>query len=75
MSRNIEERVECPFFLRHSKTAITCEGVLDGTNCVHTFKSAAQRDFYETGFCCVKGGRSCQHYRNVSILYERGLKV
>lgn len=75
MKKSIEGKIECPFYVREGKEFISCEGVINGTTCVHRFLSEKNKIKYENGVCSVKGGRNCQHFRTVSILYERGLRV
>lgn len=75
MSKLIESRIECPFYLKEGDGFIACEGIVAGTRCVHQFKSNTHKRNYENTVCSSNGGRKCQHYRTVSILYERGLKV
>lgn len=75
MSKMIEGRIECPFYLKEGESYIACEGVLNGTKCFHKFPNDKQKRCYEIAICCVSGGRNCQHYRTVSLLYERGIKV
>ena len=74
MSKIIERKIECPFYLKEGNGFITCEGVLNGTECTHSFSSNFMKKNYEEKICCSSGGRKCHHYRNLSILYERGLK-
>ena len=74
MSKNIDGMVECPFYIAESKLSITCEGVVNNSQCVHKFPDYAQKSLHEINYCCCSGGRKCMHYRNVALLYERGLK-
>ncbi len=75
MSKLIESSIECPFYLKEGNGFITCEGVLDGTQCVHKFADNRQKTSYEVSVCSSSGGRKCQHHRTVALLYERGLKT
>ncbi len=75
MSKLIEGRIECPFYINEGDGFITCEGVVNGTRCMHQFSNNKIKSSYETTMCCSSGGRKCHHYRNLSLLYERGLKV
>ncbi len=75
MSKMIEGRIECPFYLKEGDGFIVCEGVLNGTKCVHRFQDNKQKRHHEVSVCSCSGGRNCRHYRTVSILYERGLKT
>ncbi len=75
MSKLIEGRIECPFYLDEGDGFITCEGVLKNTECKHQFPNNFFKRNYEEEVCCTLGGRKCSHYRNLSVLYERGLKA
>lgn len=75
MAKSIEKRIECPFYVDEGNKFITCEGVLKGTECMHRFSNNFMKKDYEESVCCSSGGRKCHHYRNLSILYERGLKA
>ncbi len=74
MSKLIESKIECPFYVRESERAITCEGCIAGTVTVQRFNDRAGKSDYENTVCSVFGGRRCPHYRTVSVLYERGLR-
>lgn len=74
MSKQIEGRIECPFYLEEGDGFITCEGVLKDTRCKHQFINNFYKRNYEEAVCCASGGRKCHHYRNLSVLYERGIK-
>lgn len=74
MSKLIERRIECPFYLNEGNRFITCEGILKGTKTTHRFRTNDVKVIYENEVCCCNGGKRCQHFRNVSILYERGLR-
>lgn len=67
-------RVECPFYLRASKKAITCEGIEGGTQCTHSFENAYKKEKYVKEFCSHLNGRNCQYYRMLSSLYGWGIK-
>ena len=73
MPKFIEGKIECPFYIDEGKRYISCEGVIKGTTCVHSFESEFKKAQHEEGVCSVFGGRKCQHYRMLSVLYERGL--
>ena len=75
MTKKIEGSIECPFYLKEGKGFISCEGLLNKSECTHTFSSDSDKTRYETKNCCVKGGRSCPHYRAVAMLYETGKRV
>ncbi len=75
MSKMIEGRIECPFYLKEGERFISCEGVLDNTSSTHRFKSNEEKRKYEFTVCCVNGGKKCPHHRTVSVLYERGLRL
>lgn len=74
MSKNIDRKVECPFYIAESKKTIICEGVVGDSLCVHKFPDDIKKTVHENQYCCCSGGRKCLHYRNVAVLYERGLK-
>lgn len=75
MSKYIEGMIECPFYLKEGDKFIACEGLVDGAKCFHRFESNALKGQYEVDYCSSNNGRKCQHYRTLSLLYERGLKV
>ena len=75
MSKKINDKIECPFFLDAGKESVVCEGVIKGTECVQQFKGAKLKEMHIDRVCSVFGGKRCPHYRNVSLLYERGIKV
>ena len=75
MSKMIEGRIECPFYLKIGDSFIACEGILNGRKCFHRFQVNKKNRYYEIAVCSSQGGRNCQHYRTVSMLYERGLKT
>lgn len=75
MSKRIEGRIECPFYICEGNSFIACEGVLKGTNCVHRFPDNDIKKTYEESVCCSYGGRRCNHYKSISSLYERGLRL
>ena len=74
MSKVIEGIIECPFYIKEGSGFITCEGVLEKTSATHRFNSNDDKISFEQRCCCVNGGRNCIHYRNVSLLYERGVR-
>jgi hypothetical protein len=73
MSKKIESNIQCPFYLKEGDKFIACEGVLKGTRCVHKFNSNDEKRYHENNVCSINCGKKCQHYRTVSVLYERGL--
>ena len=75
MSKSIEEIIECPFYIKEGTGFITCEGVLEKTSATHRFKNNEDKINYEHRFCCANGGRKCSHFRNLSVLYERGVRT
>ena len=75
MSKKTDGRIECPFFQDEGKGFIICEGIVNGSECVHRFLNNDLKEAHLDCVCSVFGGRKCQHYRTISILYERGLKV
>ena len=44
MSKMIEGRIECPFYLKEGDSFIACEGILNGTKCFHRFQGS--QSFY-----------------------------
>ena len=75
MSKLIEGKIECPFYLKEGNSFIKCEGGICGTECVHRFKDNTEKTKYETEVCSKCGGRNCVYYRMVAVIYERKLKV
>ncbi len=75
MSKAIEDRIECPFYLGEGNCSVICEGILKGTKCIHRFPSKEIKDTYENSVCCSAGGSRCNHFKSVSSLYERGLRI
>ena len=75
MSKFIEEQIECPFYIKEGTGFITCEGILEKTSTTHRFKNNKEKTDYEQRCCCVNGGKKCSHYRNLSVLYERGVRA
>ena len=72
MSKLIESKIECPFYVRESERAITCEGCIAGTVAVQRFNDRVGKSTYENNVCSVFGGRRCPHYRAVAVQYDRG---
>lgn len=72
MSKMIEGMIECPFYIKEGERFIGCEGVLEKTISIHSFKSENEKKNYEFQVCCVNGGKKCPHFKNVFALYERG---
>lgn len=73
MSKAIEERIECPFYLEEGTGYIICEGLVKNTRCINTFRSDAEKVVHEEMVCSVNCGKKCNHYRSLSVLYERGI--
>ncbi len=72
MSKQIEARILCPYYLRESKSTIICEGAIDGTICAQKFQSIAAKARHEVDYCSKEGGRRCPQFRAVSIKYFNG---
>lgn len=73
MSKFIESMVECPFYVKEGERFVSCEGLLADTSVTtHRFKSNEDKRKYQLSVCCVNSGKKCPHYRNISLLYERG---
>lgn len=75
MSKIIERKIECPFYISEGNRFITCEGILKGTKCEHKFSDNDEKNCYEENICSARGGKMCQHYRSLSLLYERGIRA
>ncbi len=75
MSKMIESMIECPFNVKEVAGFISCEGVLDNSTITHKLETYIQKRNYEYTVCCVNGGRRCSHFKNVSLLYERGVRA
>ncbi len=74
MSKELEALVECPFFVKHGKDFIVCEGLCDTGKTTHSFRAKSAKTEHIVNVCCSNSGRKCPHYRAVSLLYERGLR-
>ena len=74
MSKNLEGYIECPFYLDYSNNTITCEGVCDDSVTVHSFHSKPAFKAQMKKFCTCDGGKNCDHFKAVTLLYERGLR-
>ncbi len=74
MSKTIEGIIECPFYIKEGESFITCEGLLENSTATHRFFSNNEKRCHEFEYCAVNGGKKCPHFRNVSLLYERGLR-
>ncbi len=72
MSKSIEGIIECPFYIKEGERFITCEGLFPESSVTHRFSDNNLKKIHEFEFCCVNGGKKCSHFRNVSLLYERG---
>ncbi len=75
MSKFIEGRIECPFYIGEGNRFITCEGILKGTRCNHKFSNNSEKNCYEENVCSSSGGKNCQHYKSLNLLYERGIRA
>ena len=75
MSKEIESRIQCPFYIGEGKTHITCEGLIHGCESVQKFESGKQKSDYEKFVCSVNRGRKCFHYRSVMLLYDKGIRI
>jgi hypothetical protein len=68
---NIVAKVECPFFVTHNKTTITCEGALPlNHRTKHSFRNYADCMKHLCRVCCIDGGKKCPHHKMVASLYE-----
>jgi hypothetical protein len=59
--------------LREGKGYIICEGLVKNTKCVNEFRSDAEKRYHEENVYSVNCGKKCNHYRSLSVLYERGI--
>ena len=75
LSKLIEGKIECPFYLKEGNSFIKCEGGICGTECVHRFGDNDKKLKYETEVCSKNGGRKCVYHRMVAEIYERKLSV
>lgn len=75
MSKFIEGMIECPFYLKEGKKFISCEGIIAGSDCTHEFENEFRKRDYQIDVCSCNGGKKCQYYRTIALLYERGIKV
>ena len=73
MSKAIESMIECPFYIDEGKSFIVCEGLVKNTRSVNHFRSEAEKKAQEENICSQRCGKKCNHYRALSLLYERGL--
>ena len=73
MSKSIESIIECPFYIAEGYDFIVCEGLVKNVNCVNKFRSKAEKRTQEETVCSQNCGKKCNHYRAVSVLYERGI--
>lgn len=73
MSKSIEEAIECPFYIAEGEDFIICEGLLKNTKSINRFPSKALKRLQEETVCSHNCGKKCNHYRAVSLLYERGI--
>ncbi len=74
MSKTIEGIIECPFYIKEGERFITCEGLFENSSTTHRFETNDIKRCYEFEYCGVNGGKKCPHYRNIALLYERGLR-
>lgn len=74
MSKFIDGMIECPFYLKEGESFIACEGILSGAHCFHKFDNETEKRCYEINVCSSNGGKKCQYYRTLALLYERGIK-
>lgn len=71
MAKFIERLIECPFYFGEGDKFINCEGE-DGKKHTQFFKNNQEKSEYEKSICSVEGGRTCEHYRKISMLYDSG---
>ncbi len=75
MSKYLDSIVECPFYVEEGSCSITCEGLIQGAESTHIFKNNSMKVEHIVNVCGKNCGKSCYHYRMLSQLYERGLRV
>ena len=73
MSKSIEEAIECPFYISERDEFIVCEGLVKNTRSINKFRSRAEKRTQIETVCSKNCGKKCNHYRAVSLLYERGI--
>lgn len=71
MAKFIERLIECPFYLGEGDKFINCEGEA-GKKYSQLFDDNKEKSKYERSVCSVDGGRTCEHYKKINRLYERG---
>lgn len=72
-NKGIDARIECPFFKENIGDSIICESCIPEAKHIFKFKRAAEKRKYIENVCCVNSGKKCLHYRNMAVLYERGV--
>lgn len=56
-----EAEVKCPYYKRHEKGRIICEGFFDGGNSVLEFHGKAKREAYMIKYCgSLEGCKECK---------------
>lgn len=53
--------IVCPFFRRHSRTEIRCEGMMERTSFALIFEQARDKAWYQRTYCEGRCDR-CEHY-------------
>lgn len=67
MSKTIEARIECPFYVKMQGSKLVCEGLLDCLRTSHTFADGKALTKWVKENCCVDFGRGCKHHRALMI--------
>ena len=71
MDMKVVAKIQCPFYVTHNNTSITCEGELPRNHRTkHQFGCYADCMRQITQFCSADGGKKCPHYKMVASLYE-----
>lgn len=72
MSKSVENKIECPFYIEETQNYILCEGIIANTTQKNIFSSNEEKLEYELNVCSINGGRKCLHYRNLHKQYDIG---
>lgn len=71
MNNNIVANIECPFFVCHNNTSVTCEGFLPKSHrAKHQFSNYSDCMKHICQVCSIDGGKKCPHHKMVASLYE-----
>lgn len=70
ISKSIEGRIECPFYLRMGTGCIECEGLIKNTTILTRFPDDKKKKLYQQAVCSTSGGKKCLLYRAIAKRYE-----